>query len=449
MIKTNRAVTTLHLHIMGMLVCGLFILLVLITLMFPIAVQAQSHTPTPKPAQIVVATPGSDVGRASSANIRPVAVPVDSSDYAIMAYTATQNALTIRALMEANATQSAMLSTRRAILEGDFATQSANALATDSALTLALQQANALTTQQANTFATQSANVLATTSALTHALQQVNALTTQQADTSATQSANVLATASASHHALSLLITESYSTQEALMRQQAIALETLTTERDTLLADLQFSEATLAEAQATATELVQLYATEATQAQETFTRMSQQLEALNVDIERLNTTINLFSTPIVLDISAQTNGLAFQLFEGIYEGVHVSTTITWGTGADDDYCGLVVLAQDPSNYYTVELDRRGTVRVYGYVNATWEAVSLAQSQNMNVLEKGSNGLDVMLIADEIQVWVNDEPIINGQGLRYTSGRLGFMGGRFNNNEASSSCRFSDTQISVP
>ena len=243
--------------------------------------------------------------------------------------------------------------------------------------------------------------------------------------------------------------TAGYSTQEAITTQQAIDLEILTIERDTLLSDLQLSEVGMAQMQVSATELAQIQATQVTQLEETLTSTNLQLEALTEEVERLNATVHIFTNPIVLDVSAQSNGLTFQLFEGIYEKVNISTTITWGTGASDDYCGLVVLAQDPSNYYTVELDRTGTVRVYGYVNATWEAVSLAQSKNMNLLENGSNWLDVTLLENQIQVSVNDEAIISGQGLLYTAGRLGFMAGRFNNTTNTSSCRFSDTYISVP
>ena len=449
--KINRSIIAFQIYIIGTLASAIFILSVLMIMLFPNIAKAQSaspsSTPTPtRPASIVVATPGSDVGRAYSPNIRPAAIPAGSSEYAIMAYTATQNALTINELMEANATQSAILGTRRAVLEGDFATQADNLFTTATAgyttLNTMLQQANTLATQQSAISATQSANVLATATAgyttLNTMLQQANAVSTQQADTSATQSANVLATATAG-----------YSTQEAITTQQAIDLEILTIERDTLLSDLQLSEVGMAQMQVSATELAQIQATQVTQLEETLTSTNLQLEALTEEVERLNATVHIFTNPIVLDVSAQSNGLTFQLFEGIYEKVNISTTITWGTGASDDYCGLVVLAQDPSNYYTVELDRTGTVRVYGYVNATWEAVSLSQSKNMNLLENGSNWLDVTLLENQIQVSVNDEAIISGQGLLYTAGRLGFMAGRFNNTTNTSSCRFSDTYISVP
>ncbi|MFZ4828956.1 MAG: hypothetical protein ACOYLB_16525, partial [Phototrophicaceae bacterium] len=175
---------------------------------------------------------------------------------------------------------------------------------------------------------------------------------------------------------------------------------------------------------------------------------NQQIEGLIGEIETLNATIQTFTTPIVLDVSNQSNGLAFQLFDGSYERVSLSTTITWGAGQSDDYCGVVVLAQDPNNYYMVELDRIGSVRVYGYVNATWEAVSITQAKNLNVLENGSNSVDVTLFADQIQVWVNDVELISGQGLRFTQGKLGLMAGRFNNT-GESWCRFSDTYISIP
>ena len=485
--KINRSIIAFQIYIIGTLASAIFILSVLMIMLFPNIAKAQSaspsSTPTPtRPASIVVATPGSDVGRAYSPNIRPAAIPAGSSEYAIMAYTATQNALTINELMEANATQSAILGTRRAVLEGDFATQADNLFTTATAgyttLNTMLQQANTLATQQSAISATQSANVLATATAgyttLNTMLQQANAVSTQQSAISATQSANVLATATAGYTTLNTMLqqanavstqqadtsatqsanvlataTAGYSTQEAITTQQAIDLEILTIERDTLLSDLQLSEVGMAQMQVSATELAQIQATQVTQLEETLTSTNLQLEALTEEVERLNATVHIFTNPIVLDVSAQSNGLTFQLFEGIYEKVNISTTITWGTGASDDYCGLVVLAQDPSNYYTVELDRTGTVRVYGYVNATWEAVSLSQSKNMNLLENGSNWLDVTLLENQIQVSVNDEAIISGQGLLYTAGRLGFMAGRFNNTTNTSSCRFSDTYISVP
>ncbi|MFZ4828803.1 MAG: hypothetical protein ACOYLB_15745, partial [Phototrophicaceae bacterium] len=161
------------------LATGLGILLLMLvwgSVIFPTTVIAQSGlpssiTPSPRPAQVGVATPGTDVGRAYSPNVRPANLPSDSSEYAILAYTATQNALDLTALADANATQRAVLATRRAVLEGDFATQSASILATATVLNNTLQLANAVATQQAGVSATQSASILATATVLNNTLQ--------------------------------------------------------------------------------------------------------------------------------------------------------------------------------------------------------------------------------------------------------------------------------------
>ncbi|MFZ4827222.1 MAG: hypothetical protein ACOYLB_07695 [Phototrophicaceae bacterium] len=136
------------------------------------------------------------------------------------------------------------------------------------------------------------------------------------------------------------------------------------------------------------------------------------------------------TNPIVLDVSNKPNTLDYQLFEGNYQAVTLATTMTWGTDASNDYCGLVFNVQNQANYYTVEIDRLGEVRVYGYVDAIWQAVDSSISSSVRTAPNDSNRLEITTQNGTAQVRVNDQIILEVDSLTFTQGQIGVMAGTF-------------------
>ena len=160
-----------------------------------------------------------------------------------------------------------------------------------------------------------------------------------------------------------------------------------------------------------------------------------------VPVTTLTTT-----TPIILDVSNKPNTLDYQLFEGNYQAVTLATTLTWGAGASNDYCGLVFNVQDQANYYTVEVDRLGEVRVYGYLNAIWQAVDSSVSLGIRTAQNESNRLQITTQNGVAQVMINESVVLEVDSLSLTQGQIGVMAGTFDGLGASS-CTFTETLLS--
>ncbi len=151
------------------------------------------------------------------------------------------------------------------------------------------------------------------------------------------------------------------------------------------------------------------------------------------------------STPITLDVSNKPNTLDYQLFEGNYQAATLATTMTWGTDASNDYCGLVFNVQNQTNYYTVEIDRLGEVRIYGYVDANWQQVESGISSSVRTAPNDSNRIQINTQNGTAQVLVNDQIVLEADNLTFTQGQIGVMAGTFNGSGVAK-CTFTETQL---
>lgn len=338
------------------------------------------------------------------------------------------------ATLEANATQSAM--------------ENADAIATLQANSDDMSEALATLEANATQSAIENADAIATLQA--DADDMANALATAESDI--TQAQNNVATLEADADALALQATDDSQTYSVQATESAGALQAV--------------EAQVTEAVATSAAIASAYDALGVSATEVAARATIAAEVARLDaitptmtpvmpvdtvgidavLESANIDLNdiapaTMTDDVDFDLTGQTDALVNETLDGRYSDFIITANVTWGTGADDDYCGYIFHRESRSNYYTAEIARDGEVRFFTRNSGQWE---LGDNSKFAV-DANANRITLLAQGDTFILFVNDVQALTFNDQRYTVGELALMAGTVNGEEGAG-CTFDDVQV---
>jgi hypothetical protein len=147
------------------------------------------------------------------------------------------------------------------------------------------------------------------------------------------------------------------------------------------------------------------------------------------------------------DLSNEDNVIVGEPFVSSYGDFVATTQMGWGNGALEDYCGFIFRRDETGdNYYTIEIDRRGSVRFF--IRADGEWVPGEANSSGEILTNVSDVNDLVLVAqgDNFVFFVNGQEVLSMVDDTHTeSGGVSIMSGTFEgSNEAG--CSFVNSRI---
>ncbi|MEM6281201.1 MAG: hypothetical protein AAF787_03330 [Chloroflexota bacterium] len=148
------------------------------------------------------------------------------------------------------------------------------------------------------------------------------------------------------------------------------------------------------------------------------------------------------------DLANEDNVIVGEPFVSTYGDFVTAATMAWGDGAEEDYCGFIFRRDETGdNYYTVEIDRRGSVRFF--IRADGEWLPGESTPSSNAVLTGLDDLnDLILVAQESSFvfFVNGEEVLEMVDETHSeSGGVSIMSGTFEGSDESG-CTFTNAGI---
>ncbi|MEL7232976.1 MAG: hypothetical protein AAGK74_00690 [Chloroflexota bacterium] len=148
------------------------------------------------------------------------------------------------------------------------------------------------------------------------------------------------------------------------------------------------------------------------------------------------------------DLSNEDNVIVGEPFVSNYGDFVTAVTMAWGDGAAEDYCGFIFRRDETGdNYYTVEIDRRGSVRYFIRTDGEW--VPGESNSSSNAVATDVDDLnDLILVAqgNSFIFFVNGEEVLAMTDETHSeSGGVSIMSGTFEGSD-DSGCTFTNAGI---
>jgi hypothetical protein len=147
----------------------------------------------------------------------------------------------------------------------------------------------------------------------------------------------------------------------------------------------------------------------------------------------------------VIDLTGQDNQVQWQTFTGQYSDFVMGTTVRWGPGATEDYCGFILREADDDNLYAIQLDRNGRLYFSAKINGEWQKDVEGDGKLINTGALDSN--DVLLLArgDTFEVYLNGEFATQFKDTHVPTGKAGILAGTFEKSDKTN-CTFTNSWL---
>ncbi len=168
-----------------------------------------------------------------------------------------------------------------------------------------------------------------------------------------------------------------------------------------------------------------------------------ELAAVNLASDALNLTDTIDG--FTFDLSGEDNLIVGESFAGEYTSFVAATTIAWGPGGRDDYCGFSFHRTDRDNYYNAEIDRLGTARFFILEDDEWRSGANATPSALNTAPNATNELVLIVQGSSFQLFINDEEAVTLTDFTHDSGVVSITSGTFESSDEAG-CTFTHSQI---
>jgi uncharacterized protein YgiM (DUF1202 family) len=108
----------------------------------------------------------------------------------------------------------------------------------------------------------------------------------------------------------------------------------------------------------------------------------------------------------VIDLTGKDNWISWQRFDNSYTNFVLSTTIQWGPGATNDYCGLIFREVDAENLYTTQIARDGTLTFSIKLKNEWQPDVKGDGSAIRTEANATNQVLLVARGDKFSVYIN-------------------------------------------
>ncbi|MBI5958331.1 MAG: hypothetical protein HY866_06345 [Chloroflexi bacterium] len=144
-----------------------------------------------------------------------------------------------------------------------------------------------------------------------------------------------------------------------------------------------------------------------------------------------------------IDLATEDNYFSYFFYEDVdAENIVMSANITWGPGAAEDDCGLVLRGIDNDNYYYVGFSQDNQVRFDEITDGEWQDPQFFDTEVIVAGEGKTNNILAIALTGSIIVVVNNEPVTQIEDDTLAGGWVG-VGMDTYDTSAATSCVFSD------
>ncbi len=147
----------------------------------------------------------------------------------------------------------------------------------------------------------------------------------------------------------------------------------------------------------------------------------------------------------VVDLTGEDNLIKWESFDGIYQDFAIATTIEWGPGATDDYCGVRFRGNDVDSMYLIDISRDGQLWFESKVNGEWQDTVQGDGDAILTNTDETNNMFVLGLGDTFIVYVNGQNAGQFTEANLHEGDVGVMGGTYESSDKST-CTFTNTQL---
>lgn len=150
----------------------------------------------------------------------------------------------------------------------------------------------------------------------------------------------------------------------------------------------------------------------------------------------------------VSDLSDRDNWLEWTAFEQSYGDFIVGTTVNWGPGAADDYCGFTFRQTEPQsddNFYTIGIDRNSLLWFQPRLNDEWLDYEYGDGSEIRTGADDTNELVLMAVGGVYTIYVNGVNAGQFQNDVLLQGDVGVLSGTGESSDASG-CTFTNAWI---
>lgn len=119
-----------------------------------------------------------------------------------------------------------------------------------------------------------------------------------------------------------------------------------------------------------------------------------------------------------IDLSDKDDWIQWLTYTGTHRDFVIRTTVEWGPGSEEDYCGFRFRGVDNDNMYTVQIDRVTGLWFQAMFNTEWQT-SVNADNSLDQISDGDNQLVLVALGNTFTVYINGE-----QAGQFTEDRLG-------------------------
>jgi hypothetical protein len=143
-----------------------------------------------------------------------------------------------------------------------------------------------------------------------------------------------------------------------------------------------------------------------------------------------------------IDNSGKDNWLQWERFEGEYGDFAAGTTIQWGPGATDDYCGFVFREVDGDNLYAAQINRDGKLFFSLKIKGAWKDDVNSDGKAIRKGRNDRNQLMVVAQGDTFKVYINGQFGGELTDKANAKGKIGLLAGTYEKSDKSG-CTFTN------
>ncbi|MBC6934369.1 MAG: hypothetical protein DWB42_00845 [Chloroflexi bacterium] len=149
----------------------------------------------------------------------------------------------------------------------------------------------------------------------------------------------------------------------------------------------------------------------------------------------------------VADLTGEDNLLRWHYVPGEYGDFVAGTTIAWGPGAEEDYCGFIFRLRDSETFYVVQINQQESLWFNRKLDGTWQDAEYADDVALATGPGEKNQLLLVADGDTFDVYVNGEYADTFEADDLDSGRVGVMAGTYDESDETN-CTFTRTWVWV-
>jgi hypothetical protein len=148
---------------------------------------------------------------------------------------------------------------------------------------------------------------------------------------------------------------------------------------------------------------------------------------------------------VSIDQAGEDNSIRWERLEGSYGNFVMGTTIEWGPGAIEDYCGFLFRESDSDNYYTVQINRQDELWFNAYLDGEWQDDVVGNGDAVNAGADDQNTLVLVATGTVFTVFVNGEYAARFDEPDLPTGEVALLAGTEDESDETG-CTFRDAWV---